>query len=128
MSDTPKPVPLNGREVQEAILYKVAESLDKSCHLAESNAYTAFRAEVSVKLVLSDFGREQKDNHILAAAAGTVEPDADVQDVTLQIPEMAPNQLRIETDQPIPVIAIEDGKQVMKRVKYQARRGRPPKA
>jgi hypothetical protein len=128
MPEVMKPLPLTGTEVQEAILFKIAESMSKSCHLSETNAYTSFRADIKVNIQLGDYGRETPDNHIAVAQseeplAGNIVVDA----VDLQIAEQPPNQVRIETGQDVPVETVVDGKKVIKRVKYQARRGRPPK-
>jgi len=145
--EKPAPLPLTGEEVQEAILYKVATSLARSCHLRATDAYASFKAEISIKLTLSDFGREVKDNHIVSDAAQAQGmhcecPTVGVEEDTLGLSKstcpihanertvesnvtmepMPPNQVRVETDQAVPVPTVEGGKKVVKHLKYAARK------
>ena len=123
--EKPAPLPLTGEEVQEAILYKVATSLERTCHLKVDNAYTSFKAEISIRLTLSDFGRQVNDNHIVSDQHDTgleseSEPRTVEANVTMQ--PMPPNQVRIETDQAVPVPTVENGKKVIKHLRYAARK------
>ena len=127
--ERPEPLPLSGEEVQEAILYKVAESLGKTCHLKFDNAYTSFKAEIDIRLVLSDYGREVKDNHKVSTshdtgAEATSEPRQVEAHVALD--PTPPNQVRIETDQPVPVVTNEGGKRVIRNLKYAPRKSKQP--
>jgi len=126
--EKPAPLPLTGEEVQEAVLYKVAQSLARSCHIHKDNAYTSFKAEITIRLTLSDFGREVKDNHIVSEQADSglpAEGEPRQIDVNVSMEPMPPNQVRIETDQDVPVPAVEGGKKVIKHLRYAARK---PKA
>jgi len=126
--EKPAPLPLTGEEVQEAILYKVASSLARSCHLRATDAYASFKAEISIKLTLSDFGREVKDNHIVSDQGDSglpAESDPRSVESNVTMEPMPPNQVRIETDQAVPVPTVEGGKKVVKHLKYAARK---PKA
>jgi hypothetical protein len=123
--EKPAPLPLTGEEVQEAVLYKVASSLARSCHVHKDNAYTSFKAEISIRLTLSDYGREVKDNHIVAEQGDSglsAESEPRQVDVNVTMEPMPPNQVRIETDQAVPVPTIEGGKKVIKHLKYAARK------
>lgn len=123
--ERPAPMPLTGEEVQEAILYKVASSLAKTCHLKIDNAYTSFKAEISIKLTLSDFGREVKDNHIVTEQGDSglpAESEPRTVEANVVMEPMPPNQLRIETGQDVPVPTVEGGKKVIKHLKYAARK------
>ena len=146
--EKPAPLPLTGEEVQEAILYKVVQSLSKTCHLKVDNAYTAFKAEISIKLTLSDFGRQVSDNHIVKESGEmpgvccecpTVGPEEDTVGLSVDdcpihgkksrtveanvtMEPMPPNQVRIETDQAVPVPTVENGKKVVKHLRYAARK------
>jgi hypothetical protein len=137
--EKPAPLPLTGEEVQEAILYKVATSLLKTCHLKSDNAYTSFKAEITIRLTLSDFGREVKDNHIVKEEGSIFHPpeiEAELVgkesypdlnkprqvDANIVMEPMPPNQVRIETDQAVPVPTVEGGKKVIRHLKYAARK------
>lgn len=125
--EKPAPLPLTGEEVQEAILYKVATSLAKTCHLKVDNAYTSFKAEISIRLTLSDFGRQVNDNHIVSEQGDTgLEAESTrVVDANVTMDPMPPNQVRIETDQTVPVPTVEGGKKVIKHLRYAARKPKP---
>lgn len=123
--ERPAPLPLTGEEVQEAVLYKVAQSLARSCHIHKDNAYTSFKAEISIRLTLSDFGREVNDNHIVTEQHDTglpAESEPKQVDANVVMEPMPPNQVRIETDQSVPVPSVEGGKKVIRHLKYAARK------
>ena len=123
--EKPAPMPLTGEEVQEAILYKVATSLLKTCHLKSDNAYTSFKAEISIRLTLSDFGRQVSDNHIVSESGDSglpAESEPRTVEANVVMEPMPPNQLRIDTDQAVPVPTVEGGKKVIRHLKYAARK------
>lgn len=124
------PLPLTGEEVQEAVLAKIEESFNRTCHLKYDNAYTEFRAKIKIELELFDYGRKVEDNHevkiegmsgILAQAA------ARVVEANITMEPVPPNQARVESGQPVPVVVVENGKRVVKHLKYAARKGDSPK-
>ena len=124
-NETIQPLPLSGQEVQDAILFKVQESLSHSCHLHFDNAYSSFRAEISIKLTLADYGREVRDNHVIAEAADTGLPgESQTVESNLVVAPMPPNQVRVETGQSVPVATVIDGKQKIRHVKYAARKAK----
>ena len=125
-----QPLPLSGQEVKDAILFKVQESLSHSCHLHFDNAYSSFKAEISIKLTLADYGREVRDNHIvkLEEDRGVAQfPDPDnskTVESNLVVEPMPPNQVRVETGQSVPVATVIDGKQKIRHVKYAVRKAK----
>ena len=122
--EKPAPMPLSGEEVRAAILFKVEESLGRTCNLRFDDAYSSFKAEISIKLTLSDFGREVRDNHNVSAHAETTLEAGEVKAVeaNLTIGPAPPNQVRVETGQPVPIVVVEKGKQVVKHVKYASKK------
>ena len=125
--EKPAPLPLTGEEVQEAILYKVATSLARTCHLKADNAYTSFKAEITIRLTLSDFGRQVSDNHNVSEQGDSglpAESEPRQMDANVVMEPMPPNQVRIETDQAVPVPTVEGGKKVIRHLKYAARKPR----
>jgi hypothetical protein len=130
-----QPLPLSGREVKNAILFKIEDELNKSGHLHDDNAYTSFRFEGSIKLVLSDYGREVQDNHEIAVAedsgvasfpgAGEYPDNTTTVSSNVAMEPMPPNQLRVETNQSVPVTTVVDGKAKTRHVKYAPRKAKP---
>lgn len=119
--------PLTGAEVQEAVMHKIRESMSKTCNLRPDDAYTSFRAEITIRLTLSDYGREVPDNHHVVAQQNTGLPgEAQEFFEKILMDPMPPNQVRIESDQKVPVEVTEDGKKVTKHVRYAPRKA-PPK-
>ena len=121
-----QPTPLSGQEVQDAILFKVSEDLRKSGQLHFDNAYSSFSAKIRIELILSDYGREVRDNHEITEAMDTgLEGTPEyVQESNLVMEPMPPNQLRVETEQAVPVTTVVDGKQKTRHVKYTARKAK----
>ena len=78
MADKQVPIALNGDEVREALVYKIDEAIDeqlkKSCHMSGTNAYTSFTAEISIKVVLNDYGRQVRDNCFARAEGEPFQP------------------------------------------------------
>lgn len=119
MSEKQVTLPLNGEEIQHAILYKLGESMEKTCHLTPQMAYSSFRAKIRVEILLDDYGRETPDNHEIEVADGTPSANARSVATEITIEPTPPNQVRVETGQDVPVKVTKDGKQEIKRVKYQ---------
>lgn len=119
MAEKPAVVCLNGEEVQHAILYKIGESFEKTCHLTQATAYTSFRAKIRIEIMLDDYGRLQPDNHIVEVSAGVLSENAQTIATEIDIEPQAPNIVRRETGQEVPVEVVKDGKKVRKYVRYQ---------
>src|SRR5208282_349286 len=119
------PLPLTGEEIQEAVVFKLRECMQKNCHLSFGNAYTSAKIEIKISMTLFDYGREVRNNEI-----ATVELDSELpnesaaQEVTgeLTIDPMPPNILRQEVDLPVPKESVIDGKKVIKYLKYAPRK------
>ena len=123
--EKPIPMPLSGEEVQEAIMYRIQESLSKTCHLKHDNAYTSFHAKIKIELTLSDYGREVKDNHaveVLEDSSVPAESEPHTEEATVTMEPKPPNQVRIESAQGVPVVVNEGGKRLIKSLKYAARK------
>jgi len=119
------PLPLTGEEVQEAALYSLRECMQKNCHLSAGNAYTAARIEISVKMTLFDYGREIRNNEVLTVNLDSglpAESEPETVEGSLTVEPVPPNQLRVETEQPVPVATVQDGKKVVKHLRYAPRK------
>jgi hypothetical protein len=127
-SEKSLPLPLTGKEIQEAVHFKLAECMEHNCHLHEGNAYTSARIEVSVKMVLFDYGREVRNNEAVTVAVDSgipAESDPVESDGYVTMEPMPPNQFRVDTDQPVPVQTIVDGKPKTRHLKYTPRKSKP---
>lgn len=128
--------PLSGEEVQEALIHKIRQSLQKTCNLRPDDAYTSFQAEISIRIKLSDYGREVPDNHQVTVTEFSGLPD-DPEAVRefeemIQMDAAPPNQVRIESEQKVPIEVTEDGKKTTKFIRYAPKKTfhspQPPKA
>lgn len=123
------PMPLTGEEIQEAVLFKLREAMQKNCHLHLGNAYTSAKIDISVKMVLFDYGREVHNNE-----AATVELDSglppesepETVEASVTMEPVPPNQFRQESDQAVPVATVVDGKKKIRHLKYAPRKTNPP--
>ena len=126
-SEKSVPLPLTGEEIQEAVLFKLRECMQKSCHLHLGNAYTSAKIDISVKMILFDYGREVRNNEIAQVELdSTLPPESEpvVAEETLTVDPMPPNQLRHETDQAVPVPTVVDGKKTIRHLKYAPRKAK----
>src|SRR5512146_2134250 len=117
--------PLAGGEVIRAITQKIEQSLRKDCFLSDNNAYQTIRAKVHIELWCHDVGRVAEVKQVVESNIGQV-PEGENEDEFLDrfeadftIDEQEPNRLRVDTEQPVPVLTHKDGKPEVKRVKYQ---------
>lgn len=121
-------LPLSGEEVIEAIVSKVRDRLRLDCYLNSTCAYEAFSAEIAVKLKLNDSGRESLVDQLIKSSAGNLlETSTDETDDSFLIDEAAPNEVRVDTNQPVPMLTTDaQGKPEIKRVSYRRpQRARP---
>jgi hypothetical protein len=110
---------LNGEEIRIATLDKIATALQRDCFLSKNFTYRGISLEVHIKLKLDDVGGEKEVERTIAHNAGAVGPDAEELEVELGIENEPPNQTRIDTGQPVPVLAKDkDGKFIEKHVQY----------
>ena len=129
-SEKAQPLALSDEEVKNGIIYRVSESLSKTCHLNGGNAYTKVEGEIIIRLRLSDYGREVLDNHIVPISLVTDVPqELSGAEYTVEhtenIEALPPNEFRITTGQDVPTPVEENGKRVIKNLKYSPRK---PKA
>lgn len=121
--------PLTGEEVQEAVIHKIRQSMARSCNLIATNGYTSFRAEIEIHLTLSDYGREVPDNHQVIAQEDTGLPPQQLgtYETVVTMEPAPPNQVLIESDQKVDVERVEEGKKVVKSIRYAPRKPTPPR-
>lgn len=114
-------LPLDGEEVIQAILDKIAIRLRKDCFLSRNLAYGSFECKVKIALRAHDVGRtavvevketivqgdENEYQHLEAAEA------------EFEIDSTSPTQTRVETGQDVPVETRNgEGKPIINKVKY----------
>ena len=112
---------LSGEEIRLAILDKVGESLQKDCFLSPNCAYQSFRATVRIQLEAQDVGRtvEVKTGDVIMQ--GEIDPDIHLTeaDAEFEMESRPPNQVRVESGQPVPVLTKDaEGKETVKKIKY----------
>ena len=115
------PLPLTGEEIQEAVVFKLRECMQKNCHLSLGNAYTSAKIDIKISMTLFDYGREVRNNEIAQVHLDSELPnESAAQEVTGELitDPMPPNLLRQEVDLPVPVESVIDGKKVTKHLKH----------
>ena len=115
------PLPLSGSEIVEAVLDKLRQALVKDCYLSPNTAYDWFEARVTVHVKANDIGRRPEVKAEVTVGAGAEGSAGRGQDheVELVIEPAAPNEIRQETGQPLPVLATTaDGHREIKKVQY----------
>ena len=97
------PLALSGSEIKTAILDKISNALNQDCYLHDASAYDWFDGKITVELRLSDLGRDEQLK-VLAVASEGEKPAEEPENVKVEIKVDAepPNQVRIETGQPVP--------------------------
>ena len=125
MAEKSLALPLSGAEIIEAICSKIAASLQRDCYLNANFAYQAFSGKINISLKLQDTGREVEleqtvevqadpEKNPMLEGADTSESEAEI-----DLQPQPPNQVRKETDQPLPVLTQnENGKQEVRHVSY----------
>jgi hypothetical protein len=112
---------LSGAEIVEAIADKVRQKLRTDCQLNPNSAYDWFDATITIELNMHDTGVLVKGDYNVKATAGK-EPEQEMQQhvpAELYIAPAPPNEVRVDTGQPVPVLTKdEQGRQVVKGVKY----------
>ena len=119
---------LSGKEVREAILFDIREILENDDRLSQHLAYDgfSFKATVTVSIPTSvqlEFTREINRSY----GDGSLQA-AETIEVSTERPQQAPNDVRYETEQPIPVLSTDEkGNTIEKAVSYvgKTRDGRP---
>jgi len=122
MGETLVVKPLSGEEIKDQILFDVMKSLEKTCNLADATAYGSYEGEITIRLRLNDLGRITADGHVVKVGEGEVPVEVPETAADIEIVPQPPNEVRVETGQPVPVLTEVDGKVVERKVKYQARK------
>lgn len=117
------PTPLNHLEIKHAIAHKIGEAVFDALERygpLYGKSFPKFKVSGTLRLTLDNFGLLTESNHAVAIDEGVV--DGEVVDVPVDIPETPPNQLRRETEQAVPTMVQERGRQVEKAVVYKQKR------
>ncbi len=128
MSEQVLPLPLSGGEIIKSVLHHIEQMLRKDCFLNEVAAYETVQGVIGIRLAMKDCGRECPVELSIPLQAGPSvdesDPDVYLAQADRELMAAPPNQVRQESDQPLPVL-VEDstGKREVKRVTY----ARPPK-
>lgn len=115
------PLPLSGEEIRKAVLAKVGEALQRDCFLSANLAYDYYTAHVKVTLRAHDIGRTVEVSVDETATLGeeTEDMHLDTAESEFDIDAAPPNEVRVETGQPVPVMTKgTDGKAVQRGIKY----------
>jgi hypothetical protein len=114
--------PLSGSEVMEAVLDKIRTKLQSDCYLSPNVAYDYFTCNVKLSLRAHDVGRTAEvevDETITAGESNPEHAALEAADAEFQIEAAPPNEVRVETGQPVPVLTRDsDGKPEVKHIKY----------
>jgi hypothetical protein len=115
-------LPLSGSEVREAVIDKISQFLAQDCFLSPNTAYDYFEAVITVHIKAHDVGRDVVVASPVIITAGT-KPDPedeflDQADAVLTMAPAAPNEVRVESGQPVPVSTTTKGKPDIKPVQY----------
>jgi hypothetical protein len=111
---------LSGEEIVNAILDKVKTALIRNCDLNPALAYDTFDATIQLQIRMKDSGRVVNvDGKVAVASEEPVDDNAFLHEAEIHIGEAPPNQVRRDTNQPIPTLVTDgDGKHSVKPVRY----------
>jgi len=126
MSEETLAQPLSGEEIIEAVAWRLREILQKQCHLNPALAYESFSADIHVVLRVKDLGREVPvEAKFRASSESQPDEDALLTEADEQMYDLPPNQVRMDTDQPIPVLTRDaEGKKEIKHIRFEKQKGR----
>ena len=124
--------PLSGEEIRQMIVNQVVKMLAGDIRLAGHHAFPACSFNVKIHLELAHSQLSPVDREI-SGGVGTMpapQPDWPVTPVMDEtVPEMPPNEARVENDLPVPVLTKDDKcRPVEKKVKYSRDKLRQTKA
>ncbi len=113
-------LPLNGEEIIEAVLAKARDLMRKDCFLTTTTAYDYFSASIDVHINMHDCGRHPNvSTHVNVTEGERPAVGVTSAKASLVVDAVPPNQARLESDQPIPVLTTTpDGRQEIKPVRY----------
>ena len=111
--------PLSGAEIVEALQDRILDKLKRDCYLNPNHAYDWFSAHITLQIKLHDTGQELETTHQVIYATGTPQPESEEQELELEIEKRAPNEVRIESGQPVPVLTQDkQGRSIIEGIKY----------
>lgn len=113
--------PLTGEEIILALSDRIATSLRRDCFLNPHTAYDYYEATITIAIKMNDAGlREVEVTQVIEDTFGD-EPEEGVESIEgeLVIVPKPPNEERVATGQPVPVLTKDaDGRVVTKHLKY----------
>lgn len=116
-------LPLSGEEIVIAVTEKLAEAMRRDCFLSQNTAYESFRAEVTVKILMTDLGRTPEAEFHVTQEVGhpTLSGNLSTAETAFTMEPAPPNEVRMETGQPLPVLTTGQatGRPEIKPVRYQ---------
>ena len=115
--------PLSGEEIRQMIVKQVEKMLAGDSRLAAHFAFPAcsFSVKVHIDLAHSQLSPvDRETSGVMNENPNTHNyPRIESVDEEISVPELPPNEARVEHDIPVPVLAKDDkGRTVEKRVKY----------
>ncbi len=113
--------PLSGQEIIEAIADKIKRSLERDCYLSGNLAYDYYLADVKISLTAHDVGRAAKVEVQVHDEQGARPEDAalDAAEAEFSVDQEAPNVVRVESGQPVPVLTKDkEGRQEIRGIRY----------
>lgn len=110
---------LSGAEIVEALRDRILDKLRRDCYLNPNHAYDWFEANIQIKVKLHDTGEELETSHQVSFSSGTPKPDSEEVEVEVELEKRSPNEVRVETGQPVPVLTKDkDGRSIIEGIKY----------
>ncbi len=126
MSEVSIPEALSGAEVIDAIVYRVRQQLQGDCFLSPNCAYETFNAKIRIECIVKDVSRQEGiATNVIVNQGKPVDISED--GVRFEVSEevygeQAPNVIRQETEQPVPVLTEDSsGNREIRRVTYKKR-------
>lgn len=114
--------PLSGEEIRVAILDQLMTRLAKDGYLNKAHAYGHYSAKISIHIECVDLGTTYPvDVEETVNPVKTDDENAllDQFDAELTVDPAAPNDVRVETGQEVPVLTHDtEGKKTIKGIKY----------
>jgi hypothetical protein len=125
MTERVLPESLSGEEIRTAILDILSRRLQRDGYLNPNLAYSHFTAKIRIEVSCHDLGTDRKVDVTETYVAPVAEPSSDEDiyldqaDGEIEINKTAPNDMRVETGQTVPVLSHDgDGRPTVKKVKY----------
>ena len=110
--------PLNGEEIITDLCCLIADKLRKDCNLRQSDSYSGgYMARITIHL--EAYGMDTATVDTSVEVGKQQENPDELIDTPFDIPkEEALDQVRERSDQPIPTLTIEDGREVVRPRRY----------